>query len=101
MIVTRDLNEAVSRVGTLSSIHSVMEQTARVRVFRIRALLESPSLLDFIKAGLLGMRSVVRRDPMPLQCVLYARQSDISRIVAAVGAESFTLSTSTASGLSR
>jgi hypothetical protein len=89
MIVTRDLDEAVSRVGTLSSIHSAMEQTGRVRVFRIRALLESPSLLDFIKAGLLWMRSVVRREPMPLQCVLYARQSDISRIVAAVGAEKF------------
>ena len=89
MVVTRDLDEAVARADTLLSIRSAAQQTGRVRVFRIRALLESPSLLDFIKAAMLWMRSAVRREPMPLQCVLFARQSDISRIVASIDAERF------------
>jgi glycosyltransferase involved in cell wall biosynthesis len=89
MIVTRDLKEAVGRVGTLVSIHSALEQTGRARLYRIRALLESPSLLDFFKAALLWLRSVVRGEALPLQCLLYARQSDISRIVASVQAERF------------
>ncbi len=87
MVVTRDLDEAVGRVRTLLAIRSAVEQSAPVRLYRIRALLESPGLLDFIKATWLWLGSVVRRRPMPLQCVLYARQSDISRIVAAIDAE--------------
>jgi hypothetical protein len=66
MIVTRDLDEAVARVGTLLSIHATAEHTGPVRVFRIRALLESFSLLDFVKAAMLWTRSAVRREPMPL-----------------------------------
>jgi glycosyltransferase involved in cell wall biosynthesis len=87
MIVTRDLDEVVGRVRTLSAIRAAVERTSRVRLFRIRALFESPRVLDVIKATLLWLGSVMRREPMPLQCVLYARQSDISRIVAAVEAE--------------
>jgi glycosyltransferase involved in cell wall biosynthesis len=87
MVVTRDLDEAVGRVRTLLAIRSAVEQAGPVRLFRIRALLESPSVLDFIKAAWLWLGSVVRRQPMPLQCVLYARQSDISRIVASIDAE--------------
>jgi glycosyltransferase involved in cell wall biosynthesis len=87
MIVTRDLHEEVSRVRTLSAIRAAVERTSSVRVFRIRTLFESPTVLDVIKAALLWLGSVMRRDPMPLQCVLYARKSDILRIVSAVEAE--------------
>jgi len=87
MIVTRDLDEAVGRVRTLSAIRSAVARRSRVRLFRIRTLFESPSVLDLIRAALLWLGSVMRRKPMPLQCVLYARQSDISRVVAALEAE--------------
>lgn len=87
MVVTRDLDEAVGRVGTLLSIRSAVEQTGEVRLFRTRALLESPSFPDCIKAAWLWLGSVARGRPLPLQCVLYARQSDISRIVSAIDAE--------------
>jgi glycosyltransferase involved in cell wall biosynthesis len=70
----------------LREIRSAVEQTTSVRLFRIRTLLESPSLVDVIKAMLLWLESLLRREPMPLQCVLYARRSDISRIVAFVDA---------------
>ena len=89
MILTRDLDEPVGRVRTLSEIQSAVEQTGCVRLFRIRALLESPGVLDCLRAALLWIASLLRREPMPLQCLLYARQSDVRRIVAAVDAEGF------------
>lgn len=89
MILTRDLDEPVGRVRTLSEIQSAVAQMGPVRLFRIRALLEAPGLADCVKAGLLWIASLVRRQPMPLQCLLYARQSDVRRIIASVDAEDF------------
>jgi hypothetical protein len=87
MIVTRDLHEAVGRARTLSAIGAAVEQTSRVRLFRIRALCESPTVLDIVRAALLWLASAMRGRPMPLQCLLYARRSEICRIVAALKEE--------------
>jgi glycosyltransferase involved in cell wall biosynthesis len=89
MIMIRDLDEHIARVHSLRAIRSALEQTGSVRIFRIRTLLESPSLLDCIEAMLLWLGSVLRRAAMPLQCVLYARRSDIVRIVASIDAAQF------------
>lgn len=86
MIVTRDLDEPNGRGHILREIRSAVEQAAPVRIFRIRTLMESPHVGDLIRAMALWLGSVLRREPLPLQCVLYARQSEISRIVAVVEA---------------
>ena len=87
MIITRDLDEAVGRVRTLREIQSAVERSGSARLFRIRTLLESPGFSDAAKATVLWLGSVLRGKPMPLQCVLYARQRDIRRIVACIAAE--------------
>lgn len=89
MIVTRDLDEAVGRVRTLVAIRAAVEQIASVRLFRLRALIESPSASDLIWAAWLWLASVARLEPMPLQCLLYARRSDIAKIVASAHAQRF------------
>jgi hypothetical protein len=89
MIVTRDFDEHNGRVHLLREIRSAVEQTASVRLLRLRTLLESPNVTDLIRAMALWLEGVLRREPMPLQCLLYARRSDISRIVSSVEVAKF------------
>jgi Glycosyl transferases group 1 len=89
MMVTRDLDEHCGRVHVLREIRAAVGRTASIRVFRIRALLESPNLADLVQAMFFWLGSVFRGKPMPLQCALYARRSDICSIVASADAAKF------------
>lgn len=72
IVITRDLSEHNGRTPILTHIVRALSARYEIELLHLPALVESRSIRDTAGALLIGIASVFRGRPMPLQCLLYA-----------------------------
>ncbi len=84
MVCTRDIPDEPKsgRERTMAFITSTLRHGAEVRTLQLRSLLENPSPSRIAYAAILGIRRIAsRRNPMPLQCLLFSDHRFRRRLV--------------------
>ena len=85
LVITRAIDEAsFGRVKVLREIRAALEAQFDVTVFRLRSLLETSHVRDFVGAGRTLALSALRGKPLPLQSVLYSGTREIESVLEAL-----------------
>jgi glycosyltransferase involved in cell wall biosynthesis len=89
MVVTRDLDEPVSRVGTIQEIRSSLEKRFDVTTLRLYSIVERRGPETILSTIGEALSSLATLRPLALQCLLYSDWKERRRILAAIRAGGF------------
>ena len=91
MIITRSLDDEpyLSRVRTLRAIHTAIDGAFGADVYRLHNILETRKPSNLLYAAWVFLINVLKLSPLPLQCLFYANNSDIKKIISAISAKGY------------
>lgn len=89
IVLTRELNVAGGRTAILKNVAAALAQSHDVELIRLRNVLELRSVMAVTRAFCTWAMSVLRMQPLPLQCVLYGDWMEVTSVCARIGEGSF------------
>ena len=91
MVVTRSLTEdaSISRVRILGHVQELFLNNFETSLFRIRNVIDTRRLFDWILAGWTMFVGIATFNPVPLQCVLFSASSEIRRLTREISEGAF------------
>jgi glycosyltransferase involved in cell wall biosynthesis len=84
MVLTRDLNTRAGRPALVKNLIETLEQTNDVHVLRLRNVMELKSIASLASVLALWAASLLRLQPLPLQCLLYASPREMARVMSSM-----------------